>query len=887
MKPRLADAPNGIVGGKKRPPASSGAGGGSKDLLSGAASESSSSHHSAATVPISMLSAASSDLKSPGRDVSPSPMMVHHSSASSPSYPSSTSGSMHGAQHSSSSPAPSRPAPPVINRPAPEAYSPMGKMGGNESSRRRAMSDSQEKMPVIEKSPVLSGNDSKRRTTMIPTASSSSSFKKQDTGPLQIDTRQQELLEKAHQQHKSGGLFPSLRGRTPKPARKLEDPFAKPEEVSASASVSIGGNSSTGGASESSNSSADMKKKRGSLIFNRGSSRSEDKKMTPPPPLEPKEPSRHDLRRDGKNSERTSDRGGGGSDGSDRGSSNKKTGFFAKLKTLAGGKKHTESPGMPTSTTPRKRRSFLAAHDLEFREAQLQAAGFSQLPGTLLSRAKGDKVDSKYLLKWKQFDMIREIGEGAYAMVYLAEVALADGSKKEVALKELKLQGNEESEDIRLEVEAVADAIADCGFVEVAEVLRVGSQLMVRPETYESAKKLLMEGLSEFRRHADPQDEACVMIVNVFENLVALPAPVTKPEETSVAESKGAPQRLLEDVMREVEVLSKLWHKNIVEFVGTCVDLPHLAIAMQYCHKGPLSELLINEDVVMGWDLRIKWAKETAEAINYLHNLDPKIIHRDLKADNILIDKSDTAFVTDFGLSKAKVLTMMNPTGAPTLAGRSMVGGSRAKYRSFVEFSEVAGTPSYLAPELWRNESYTEMVDVYSFGLVLWELVARDAPYRDLDNEDLVIALRDQHLRPEIPKWTPEPYKLLMERCWSELPSTRPNFDQIVKLLKMLQEKHVFQWDPPANYSLNEEVQKQHVIDWEKGKQEKEIAMSLAEKKLLAAREQLKNMKGTSTTTSGSSVSSAGDLASPKAANTSVTSLANRRQTVQVSPRIN
>ena len=80
-----------------------------------------------------------------------------------------------------------------------------------------------------------------------------------------------------------------------------------------------------------------------------------------------------------------------------------------------------------------------------------------------------------------------------------------------------------------------------------------------------------------------------------------------------------------------MEVLSKLWHKNIVEFVGCCVELPHLAIAMQYAHKGPLSELLINEDFLFGWDLRIKWARETAEAVNYLHSLRPIVIHRDLK----------------------------------------------------------------------------------------------------------------------------------------------------------------------------------------------------------------------------------------------------------------
>jgi serine/threonine protein kinase len=198
-----------------------------------------------------------------------------------------------------------------------------------------------------------------------------------------------------------------------------------------------------------------------------------------------------------------------------------------------------------------------------------------------------------------------------------------------------------------------------------------------------------------------------------------------------------------------------------------------------------------------------------------------------------LIDENNTAIVTDFGLSKAKVLTMMNPAGAPTLAGRKAGSAHIAKYQSFVEFSEVAGTPSYLAPELWRNESYSESVDVYSFGVVLWELLARDAPYRELSNEDLVFALRDNKLRPPIPKWTPEAYKLLTERCWSEVPTTRPNFDQVVKLLKILEEKHIFQWTPPDNYSLDEEVQHRYLLSWKMERESKDLAMMAAEKKLL------------------------------------------------------
>ncbi len=133
-----------------------------------------------------------------------------------------------------------------------------------------------------------------------------------------------------------------------------------------------------------------------------------------------------------------------------------------------------------------------------------------------------------------------------------------------------------------------------------------------------------------------------------------------------------------------------------------------------------------------------------------------------------MIDNQDIAYVTDFGLSKAKVLTMMNAGGtAPTLAGRQVPTGM-AKYKSFVEFSEIAGTPSYLAPELWRNESYTELVDVYSYGVLVWELLARDQPFKELDNDALVAAIREKQMRPVIPSWTPESLKVLVERCWSE-----------------------------------------------------------------------------------------------------------------------
>lgn len=308
-------------------------------------------------------------------------------------------------------------------------------------------------------------------------------------------------------------------------------------------------------------------------------------------------------------------------------------GFFSKLfnrKPIQSAPNGSPAAVATTAPIRRKVTRKMAASELEDLEAQLEAAGFAQLPGTLLSRAKGELLDRKFLLRWQQFELQRDIGEGAYASVYLATATMPDGSVREVALKELKLLGNETDPDIKLEVEATADAISDCGFPTVAKALRVAGQLLTHAETYETAQRIIAESLQEFQSAADMEDDACVIIVQILEamSLVARPAkPHNKDRGTGAA---GAPQRLLKDVMSEAEVLSKLYHKNIVEFIGCCLELPHLAIAMQFAHKGPLSELLLNDTVSLGWDLRMKWAKETAEAVEYLHSLDPKIIHRDL-----------------------------------------------------------------------------------------------------------------------------------------------------------------------------------------------------------------------------------------------------------------
>ncbi len=96
------------------------------------------------------------------------------------------------------------------------------------------------------------------------------------------------------------------------------------------------------------------------------------------------------------------------------------------------------------------------------------------------------------------------------------------------------------------------------------------------------------------------------------------------------------------------------------------------------------------------WRMVLGIAKDAAKACLYLHTLTPQILHRDLKAENLLTDKNFHGKLTDFGLSR----TVKNPSAAAQMT--------------------FCGSPSWVAPEVFRGEAYTEKVDVYSYGVVLW-----------------------------------------------------------------------------------------------------------------------------------------------------------------------
>uniref|UniRef100_A0A8C6XEP4 Mitogen-activated protein kinase kinase kinase 12 n=1 Tax=Naja naja TaxID=35670 RepID=A0A8C6XEP4_NAJNA len=159
----------------------------------------------------------------------------------------------------------------------------------------------------------------------------------------------------------------------------------------------------------------------------------------------------------------------------------------------------------------------------------------------------------------------------------------------------------------------------------------------------------------------------------------------------------------------DIKHLRKLKHPNIITFKGVCTQAPCYCIIMEFCAQGQLYEVLRAGRKVTP-SLLVDWSMGIAGGMNYLHL--HKIIHRDLKSPNMLITYDDVVKISDFGTSKEL--------------------SDKSTKMSF------AGTVAWMAPEVIRNEPVSEKVDIWSFGVVLWELLTGEIPYKDVDSSAII-----------------------------------------------------------------------------------------------------------------------------------------------------
>ncbi|RID64322.1 hypothetical protein BRARA_E03266 [Brassica rapa] len=228
-------------------------------------------------------------------------------------------------------------------------------------------------------------------------------------------------------------------------------------------------------------------------------------------------------------------------------------------------------------------------------------------------------------------------------------------------------------------------------------------------------------------------------------------------------------KEIIQSFRQEVSLMRRLRHPNVLLFMGAVTSPPRLCIVSEFLPRGSLFRLLQRNTSKLDWSRRINMAMDIARGMNYLHHCSPPIIHRDLKSSNLLVDKNWTVKVADFGLS-------------------------RIKHETYLTSKSGKGTPQWMAPEVLRNESADEKSDIYSFGVVLWELATEKIPWETLNSMQVIGAVGFMNQRLEIPKDIDPLWIALMESCWHSDTKLRPTFRELMEKLRELQKKYSIQF---------------------------------------------------------------------------------------------
>ncbi|KAF5445652.1 hypothetical protein F2P56_034690 [Juglans regia] len=216
-------------------------------------------------------------------------------------------------------------------------------------------------------------------------------------------------------------------------------------------------------------------------------------------------------------------------------------------------------------------------------------------------------------------------------------------------------------------------------------------------------------------------------------------------------------QLMEQQFQQEVMMLATLKHVNIVRFIGGCRKPMVWCIVTEYAKGGSVRQFLMKRhNRAVPLKLAVKQALDVARGMAYVHGLG--LIHRDLKSDNLLINADKSIKIADFGVARIEVQTEgMTPE---------------------------TGTYRWMAPEMIQHRPYTQKVDVYSFGIVLWELITGLLPFQNMTAVQAAFAVVNKGVRPVIPNDCLPILSEIMTRCWDGNPDVRPPFTEVVRMLE-------------------------------------------------------------------------------------------------------
>ncbi|XP_057678562.1 mitogen-activated protein kinase kinase kinase 7 isoform X2 [Corythoichthys intestinalis] len=211
----------------------------------------------------------------------------------------------------------------------------------------------------------------------------------------------------------------------------------------------------------------------------------------------------------------------------------------------------------------------------------------------------------------------------------------------------------------------------------------------------------------------------------------------------------------------ELRQLSRVNHPNIVKLYGSCSN--PVCLVMEYAEGGSLYNVLHGAEPLPCYSAShaMSWCLQCSQGVAYLHGMKPKaLIHRDLKPPNLLLVAGGTVLkICDFGTA-CDIQTHM---------------------------TNNKGSAAWMAPEVFEGSNYSEKCDVFSWGIILWEVVTRRKPFDEIGGPAFRIMWAVHNgTRPPLIKTLPKPIENLMTRCWSKDPSQRPSMEEIVKIMTYL-----------------------------------------------------------------------------------------------------
>ncbi|NXG45960.1 ANPRB protein, partial [Psilopogon haemacephalus] len=223
---------------------------------------------------------------------------------------------------------------------------------------------------------------------------------------------------------------------------------------------------------------------------------------------------------------------------------------------------------------------------------------------------------------------------------------------------------------------------------------------------------------------------------------------------------------LSKSIRKEVKQVRELDHPNLCKFIGGCIEVPNVAIVTEYCPKGSLSDVLLNEDIPLNWGFRFSFATDIAKGMAYLHH--HKMYHGRLKSSNCVIDDRWVCKIADYGLQSYR------KEDSPEASG---------SYQQHL-------IQIYTAPEIHSLSDFepNSMADVYSYAIVLLEIATRSDP---MPKDDMLSA--EYSWCPPLAELIsgkaenscpcPTDYIELIRRCRKNNPAQRPTFEQVKKIL--------------------------------------------------------------------------------------------------------